>query len=198
MPSPEYNPFKLKNKLKLTPQDILLQFCTILHINLHILTIFDNFYIMITLVPWPFGSDIYPVVIHDTRIINNKINTKIQWSPVCDASDEWRNENLQSVTFHYDVHHLNFVYIFFYLTECNKNSGAHQLISGSHKNKKIFKHLIGSVKQTKENLEKDYSKKDFVTIEGKAGHGFIEDTSCFHRALIPINNARLALQFRYY
>ena len=128
----------------------------------------------------------------------NKIDTKIQWSPVCNASDEWRHKNEQTVAFHYDVHHLNFVYIFFYLSECNKNSGAHQLISGSHLNKKFFKHLIGSARQTKESLEKDYSKNDFIIIEGKAGHGFIEDTSCYHRALIPMNNPRLALQFRYY
>ena len=43
----------------------------------------------------------------------NKIDTKVQWSPVCNASDEWREYNEQTVTFHYDVHDLNFVYIFF-------------------------------------------------------------------------------------
>ena len=128
----------------------------------------------------------------------NKIDTKVQWSPVCNASDEWREYNEQTVTFHYDVHDLNFVYIFFYLTECDRNSGAHELIRGSHLNKKFFKHLIGSAKQKKEELEKDYSINDFIVIEGSAGYGFIEDTSCYHRALKPINKPRLALQFRYH
>ena len=128
----------------------------------------------------------------------NKINTKVQWSPVCNASDEWREHNEQTVTFHYDVHDLNFVYIFFYLTECDRNSGAHELIRGSHLNKKFFKHLIGSAKQKKEELEKDYSINDFIVIEGSAGHGFIEDTSCYHRALKPVNKPRLSLQFRYH
>ena len=91
-----------------------------------------------------------------------------------------------------------FVYIFFYLTDCDRNSGAHQLIRGSHLNKKFFKHLIGSAKQKKEELEKDYSINDFIVIEGSAGHGFIEDTSCYHRALKPVNKPRLSLQFRYH
>ena len=128
----------------------------------------------------------------------NKINTKIQWSPVCNASDEWREHNEQTVTFHYDVHDLNFVYVFFYLTECDRNSGAHQLIRGSHLNKKFFKHLIGSAKQKEEKLEQDYNKNDFIFVEGSAGYGFIEDTSCYHRALKPINKPRLCLQFRYH
>ena len=128
----------------------------------------------------------------------NKINTKVQWSAVCNASDEWREFNEQTVTFHYDVHDLNFVYVFFYLTECNRNSGAHQLIRGSHLNKKFFKHLIGSAKQKKENLEQDYNINDFIVVEGSTGYGFIEDTSCYHRALKPINKPRLALQFRYH
>ena len=128
----------------------------------------------------------------------SKINTKVQWSTVCNASDEWREFNEQTVTFHYDVHDLNFVYVFFYLTECNRNSGAHQLIRGSHLNKKFFKHLIGSAKQKKENLEQDYDINDFIVVEGSTGYGFIEDTSCYHRALKPINKPRLALQFRYH
>jgi hypothetical protein len=128
----------------------------------------------------------------------NNIDVSVLWSSVCNASDEWREQEKQTVTFHYDVHDLNFVYVFFYLTECDKSSGAHQLIRGSHLNKKIFKHLIGSAKQKKEDLEQDYNTNDFVVVEGSAGYGFIEDTSCYHRALKPINKSRLCLQFRYH
>lgn len=128
----------------------------------------------------------------------NNIDTKVQWSPVCNTSDDWREHNEQTVTFHYDVHHLNFLYVFFYITDCNKDSGAHELIKGSHTNKKFFKHLIGSVKQTSDSLELDYDIKKFIKLEGNAGYGFVEDTSCYHRARIPLNNPRLALQIRYY
>ena len=128
----------------------------------------------------------------------NRIDIRIVWSPVCKANDNYRDKNGQTVTFHFDVHDLNFLYIFFYLTNCNINSGAHQLIRGSHTNKKFFKHLIGSVKNTDEQLKQDYKLIDFVSIEGNAGIGFIEDTSCFHRALPPKNGPRLALEFRYH
>lgn len=126
-----------------------------------------------------------------------KIETKILWSTVCSTSDDWREKNGQTVTYHYDVHDLNFVYVFFYLTECNEMSGAHQIIKGSHTNKKFFKHLIGSVKQTESDLKKYFDKDKFITIKGEKGYGFVEDTSCFHRALAPINKPRLTLQFRY-
>ena len=72
------------------------------------------------------------------------------------------------------------------------------MIRGSHLNKKFFKHLIGSARQEEEKLEQDYNKNDFIFVEGSAGHGFIEDTSCYHRALKPINKPRLCLQFRYH
>ena len=92
---------------------------------------------------------------------------------------------------------LHYIYVFFYITDCNINSGAHQIIRGSHTKKKFFKHLIGSAKKTEAQLKNDYNLHDFINIEGPAGQGFIEDTSCFHRALPPENEPRLALQFRY-
>lgn len=128
----------------------------------------------------------------------NKIKTIIAWSSVCKADDNWREKYGQTVTYHFDVQDLNFLYIFFYLTNCNINSGAHQVIRGSHINKKFFKHLIGSAKKTEDQLKQDYKLIDFVNIEGNAGFGFVEDTSCFHRALAPKNEPRLILQFRYY
>ena len=128
----------------------------------------------------------------------NKIDVKTQRSPLCKATDSWRKLNEQTVSFHYDVHHLNFLYIFFYITDCDKDSGAHELINGSHNKKNFFKHLIGSAQKSQNSLEQYYDKKDFIIIEGQAGHGFVEDTSCYHRARSPIKSSRLALQFRYY
>ena len=127
----------------------------------------------------------------------NKIESKVQWSTVCNTTNDWREENGQTVTYHYDVHDLNFVYVFFYLTDCNITSGAHQIIKGSHVKKNFFTHLVGSVKQTEKDLKKYFIKDKFITIEGEKGSGFIEDTSCFHRALPPLDKPRLTLQIRY-
>ena len=127
----------------------------------------------------------------------NKIESKVQWSTVCNTTEDWREKNGQTITYHYDVHDLNFVYIFFYLTDCNLKSGAHQIIKGSHIKKNFFKHLVGSVKQTEKDLKQYFIEDKFITIEGQKGSGFIEDTSCFHRALPPVDKPRLTLQIRY-
>jgi len=127
----------------------------------------------------------------------NKIESKVQWSTVCNTTNDWREENGQTVTYHYDVHDLNFVYVFFYLTDCNVSSGAHQIIKGSHVKKNFFTHLVGSVKQTEKDLKQYFIEDKFITIEGQKGSGFIEDTSCFHRALPPLDKPRLTLQIRY-
>ena len=127
----------------------------------------------------------------------NKIESKVQWSTVCNTTNDWREENGQTVTYHYDVHDLNFVYVFFYLTDCNITSGAHQIIKGSHVKKNFFTHLVGSAKQTEKDLKQYFIEDKFITVEGQKGSGFIEDTSCFHRALPPLDKPRLTLQIRY-
>ncbi len=126
----------------------------------------------------------------------SKIDTLIQWSPVCKSNYEWRNKQ-QTIDFHYDSHGLNFLYIFFYFTSCNKETGAHEMIMGSHSKKNILKHLIGSAKNSRDSLEVFYGKDKFITLDGLPGFGFIEDTSCFHRANIPTKDSRLAVQLRY-
>ena len=127
-----------------------------------------------------------------------KIDIKLNYSTVCNLNDNLREAYHQTVNWHYDVHDINFVYVFFYINGSDKNSGAHQVIKGSHKKKKFFKHLIGSVKQNDNDLKEFYKEDDFFIIEGEKGEGFIEDTSCYHRALPPKLNSRLCLQLRYH
>ena len=127
-----------------------------------------------------------------------KIDTKLTYSTVVNLEDSEREKYRQTVEWHYDVHDLNFLYIFFYISGADKYSGAHELIKNSHNKKSFFKHLIGSAKKNDSDLRKFYSKENFFVIEGLPGDGFIEDTSCFHRALKPSLKPRLCLQFRYH
>jgi len=124
-----------------------------------------------------------------------KVRTKVQTSLVANASNNYRDTNGQTVTFHYDVEGYNFVYIFFYLTSCNYLSGAHESIFYSHKNKSL-RFLFSSARKTDELIYKTYPGKDFI-ISGNPGFGFIEDTSCYHRALAPIKFNRTCFQIRY-
>ena len=126
----------------------------------------------------------------------NKIYTRFTWSTVCDSDEIWRKKE-QTVDFHYDVHDFGFVYVFFYLTECDKFSGAHEVIIGSH-NKKKLRFLFNSAKSNENELKSYYNKDNFKLINGSSGFGFIEDTSAFHKAHAPIKKPRLALQIRYH
>lgn len=127
-----------------------------------------------------------------------KIDIRLTYSTVSNLDDVEREKWRQTVNWHFDVHDLNFLYVFFYISGADKFSGSHEVIIKSHKKKLFFKHLIGSAIQSDKSLKNFYDKKDFLTIEGSEGEGFIEDTSCFHRALKPIDQSRLCLQIRYH
>ena len=122
---------------------------------------------------------------------------KLFWTFAGQISEEERIKNSQTIEYHFDVHSWNFCYLHVYLTDCDEQSGAHQLVKGSHKNKP-FKWLLRSAKQSDEMIDSYYDPDCILTIVGKAGTGFLEDTSCLHRALAPRNKDRLLLQVRYY
>lgn len=125
-----------------------------------------------------------------------KVNTRVQTSLPCIAPEEYREHNSQTVQYHYDVGGYSFLYVFFYLTDCDSTSGAHQLIPGSHKRKSI-KMLLSSARQKDALLKHFYGPDSSYIVEGVKGSGFFEDTACIHRAIAPVISKRLCLQIRY-
>jgi hypothetical protein len=124
------------------------------------------------------------------------VDTWLFWSfNNCLTPLERRRQN-QTIDFHYDVHGFNFLYVCFYLTDVTKMTGAHALVTGSHKDKKL-EHLIGSARLSNEKINEYYGDQRVIVIEGKSGTGFVEDASCYHRAIPPIEGKRLMLQLRY-
>jgi hypothetical protein len=95
-----------------------------------------------------------------------------------------------------DVEGLNFAYVNFYLSPTDRTTGAHVLIDGSHRRKKLA-HLLATARIGDAEAEALYGRERIVTIERAAGEGFFEDTSCFHKALAPVAGDRLLLQLRY-
>jgi hypothetical protein len=109
---------------------------------------------------------------------------------------EDRRQAYQTVEYHFDVDAMNFCYAHFYLTDVDCESGAHVLIKGSHR-AKPWRFLLGSARASDQAVETHYGLEKKVVIEGPAGSGFFEDTSCFHKALAPISRDRLMLQLRF-
>jgi hypothetical protein len=126
-----------------------------------------------------------------------KLSVRLFWSPVSDLSDDDRRNLSQTIDFHFDVHNFNFCYVHFYITDTDKNSGAHELVLASHKQKPLL-WLLGPASKSIDRIKAYYSAEQMLTVEGVAGAGFFEDTSCYHRAIPPKTSDRLLLQLRFY
>lgn len=119
------------------------------------------------------------------------------WSFASDAALEARKIATQTTEFHFDVHSYNFAYAAYYLLDTDRNNGAHVMITHSHKDKPTS-WLFGSANQKDEVVYAHYPKDRVLIIEGKAGTGFWQDSSCYHKALPPEKSERLLFQVRYF
>ncbi len=122
---------------------------------------------------------------------------RLIWSFVCDADDVVRTREGQTVGYHFDVHSYNFAYANYYLTDVDARSGAHTMIVGSHEDKPL-EWLLGSAMRSDAAIRAHYAPAREITLAGPAGFGFLQDSSCYHRALAPIDRRRLMLQVRYF
>ncbi len=126
-----------------------------------------------------------------------KREIRLFWSFVADASLDERSLAGQTTQFHFDVQSYNFAYAAYYLVDTDRTNGAHVMIRASHKSKP-GPWLFGSANQPDEAIYNHYPEKDVLVIEGKAGTGFWQDSSCYHKALPPQQAERLVLQVRYF
>ena len=119
------------------------------------------------------------------------------WSFASDAALEARKIATQTTEFHFDVHSYNFAYAAYYLLDTDRTNGAHVMITHSHKDKPTS-WLFGSANQKDDVVYAHYPKDRVLIIEGKAGTGFWQDSSCYHKALPPEKSERLLFQVRYF
>ena len=100
--------------------------------------------------------------------------------------------------FHYDLDDLASLRFCFYLTDVDAENGPHLCIRGSHLKKSFFDVLNFFTRiQPGEKLSKFYGLDKFITLQGKSGTGFIEDTFCFHKGIPPQSKPRLFLQLHF-
>lgn len=126
-----------------------------------------------------------------------KITTILDWSFGSSMTDEQRRSLKHGVIdYHYDVAGYNFVYASFYITDTDRYSGAHVMMKRSHKSKP-WRMLFGSARASQEAVYKQFGRENEITIEGPAGTGFVQDTSCYHRASPPTRGDRLMLAVRF-
>jgi hypothetical protein len=127
----------------------------------------------------------------------NQWDVRLFWSFASDAALAVRKIARQTTEFHFDVYSYSFAYAAYYLLDTDRHNGAHVMIAGSHKDKPTS-WLFGSANQKDEVVYAHYPKDKVLIIEGKAGTGFWQDSSCYHKALPPERSERLLFQVRYF
>jgi hypothetical protein len=167
----------------------------------------DHSPVVISEMPNASNNDVVQTIVQDAQIQDivsqclgytpQQAKVRLLLSFACDVTPELRRKSGQTIDYHFDVHHFNFIYVNYYLTDVDLLSGAHVMIPGSHL-RKPFRWLFGSARQSDEQIIAHYGVTRELTIQGKAGTGFVQDSACYHKALSPIERDRLMLQIRYY
>ena len=140
---------------------------------------------------------LHAIVAHYLGYVPRSRDVRLYWAFASDAADDDRRRKKQTIEFHFDVHDYNFCYVHIYLTAADPTTRAHVMVLGSHKSKPL-RFLFGSARQPDSAVEDYYGTERVVCLAGEAGLGFIEDTSCYHKALAPRSGDRLLLQIRYH
>lgn len=163
----------------------------------------DGTPVVLAMAPQPFDCATIRRVCRDPALLGavsdflgyapKKIIPRLFWSFVTDATDEERRRLGQTIDWHFDVHDFHFCSASFYLTDVNAGAGAHALVRGSHRGKSI-RMLLGSANAREEEVFARYGRDRLMVVEGPAGTGFLEDTSCYHRAMPPTDRDRLMFQ----
>jgi hypothetical protein len=99
----------------------------------------------------------------------------------------------EAENYHRDVDDWKFVKFFVYLTDVDSESGPHKFVRRSNKS---WKFLLNR-RFTDKEVESQFAKDDCLTITGKAGDAFFEDTFGLHKGQPPASHRRLVLQLEY-
>ena len=125
--------------------------------------------------------------------------------PILDIVTSWwlsETENSDEVAaqaWHFDLDRPKWIKVFFVLTDCDENNGAHKFIRKSHISKNIPKEIrgMGYTRLKDELISKYYKKEEIVSFNEKSGAIFFEDTRGLHKGSRLKNKKRLMLQFQY-
>lgn len=125
------------------------------------------------------------------------IRTRLWWSYASQADDANMGDlTSAAMVFHFDSADFRFMKFFYYLTDVGPDNGPHVFIKGTHRKKKL-RHYLSENRHSDQEMSKLYGQENLVTITGKAGSGFAEDTFGFHKAELPRKGERLVLMLMF-
>lgn len=118
--------------------------------------------------------------------------------PYVDSVQAWwslsgNDEPEEAENFHRDNDAIRFLKFFLYLTDVGEGQGPHKFVRGSHVEPK----LLGTNRLTDTAVENAFGSDRILTMTGRAGDAFVEDTFGVHKGQLPVSGTRLLLQVRY-
>jgi hypothetical protein len=128
------------------------------------------------------------------------IQSRLFWTFAKNVEDYTQEDYSQrsNLYFHYDLDDYSCLRFFFYLTDVDPLSGPHVCVRGSHAKKKLTHILSRSrVGCEDEEIINYYGSDKVVSVQGSAGLGFVEDSTCFHKATRPVCHDRLMFQITF-
>jgi hypothetical protein len=96
--------------------------------------------------------------------------------------------------FHYDIDDFKFLKLFIYLNDVDEETGPHIVVKNTHKQKPLKYKLNRRIESSK--LDGFFDNKEIVTLTGKKGTCFFEDTFTYHNGTPP-QKPRIVLQLEY-
>jgi hypothetical protein len=93
--------------------------------------------------------------------------------------------------YHQDPNSPDFIKMFFYLNDVDKNGGPFCIVEGSHKNK--FEGCYSKYRWDTEEIDKIYGKEKIKYLTANVGDLIIANTNCFHRGTKPYSSDRTML-----
>lgn len=114
-------------------------------------------------------------------------DVSIWWSLVADGRPQ------EAENFHRDVDDWRFVKFFLYLSDVDADAGPHYFVRGSHRRARFLKKR----RLTDAEVRKVFDGRDVVSMQGRTGDAFLEDTFGIHKGQPPRLRHRLLLQVEY-
>jgi hypothetical protein len=135
-------------------------------------------------------------IANDPRVLD-LVGTALGAKPIISLMSAWWSiphpgEAREAELFHRDVDDWRFVKLFVYLTDVDEESGPHAYVPGSHRSSKLREIR----RYTDSEVEAAYPG-GVMTITGRAGDAFLENTQGLHRGVPPKSRLRLLFQVIY-
>jgi hypothetical protein len=104
-----------------------------------------------------------------------------------------RSKAVDAENFHRDVDDWKFLKFFTYLTDVDDEAGPHVYVKNSSNSDK----LIDLRRFEDKEVEETFGKENVLSITGKAGSTFMENTYGIHKGTLPRSKNRLVMQIEY-